>query len=312
MRIFNSIGSFVPGKPAVVTTGTFDGVHLGHRKIIDRLNQLANDIGGQSVLITFHPHPRQVLFPDDHGLSLLSPGNEKLELLEKAGIQNVIVHPFTKAFSRMSSLEYVRDCLVNKVGVKKLVIGYDHHFGRNREGTFDDLREYGTLYGFDVEEIPAQDVDHINVSSTKIRKALESGDIDTATSFLNYPYFIQGNVVEGRKLGRKLGYPTANLELDDPLKLVPANGIYAVRVEWEKKRFNGMLSIGNNPTIDDGLERSIEVHLFDMSENIYGEHLRVYFYKHLREEKKFDDLSALAGQIKQDELEARQFLQQYP
>ncbi|MDB4656185.1 riboflavin biosynthesis protein RibF, partial [Flavobacteriales bacterium] len=203
MKVFHSIDDFKKVKGAVVTTGTFDGVHVGHRKIINRLNEIARKVGGESVLLTFHPHPRMVLFPDDHGLELISTMDEKIQLLEEAGVQNLIIHPFTKEFSRTTSLDFIRDILVEKIGTSVLVIGYDHHFGRNREGSFEHLKESGPLYGFDVEEISVQDVDDVAVSSTKIRKALHDGDIDTANKYLAHPFHLSGTVIHGDKLGRK-------------------------------------------------------------------------------------------------------------
>ena len=227
MKIYSSIEAFTEVDRPIVTTGTFDGVHFGHRKIIKRLRQLAHESAGETVLLTFSPHPRMVLFPDDHGLSLLNTMEEKKVLLEEAGIQHLIIHPFTKQFSRLSSINFVRDILVNQLNTHKLVIGYNHHFGRNREGSFEHLKEFAPVYGFEVEEIPAQLLDDVGVSSTKIRKALSSGAVAQAAEFLGYHYSISAQVVHGNAFGRSLDFPTANLQPNDELKLIPQNGVYA-------------------------------------------------------------------------------------
>ncbi|MEO6883096.1 MAG: bifunctional riboflavin kinase/FAD synthetase [Bacteroidia bacterium] len=296
MKIFTSIADFPIIIVPVVTTGTFDGVHLGHLKIINRLKEIATKEKGETVLLTFFPHPRMVLFPDDNDLKLLLTQDEKIQLLEKAGIDNLIVLPFTKEFSRLSSIDFVRSILVDGIHTKKLVIGYNHHFGRNREGSFEHLKEFGPLYGFDVEEIPAKDVENSEVSSTKIRKALQKGDIRKANEYLGFPYFITGKVVQGKQLGRTLGYPTANLEISDKHKLIPADGIYAVEILHAKKMYKGMMSIGKNPTVG-GTSRTIEVNIFNFDSSIYGEELVIYFKEFLRDEKKFSDLDSLIKQI---------------
>lgn len=215
MKIYSNISEFSSVKRPIVTTGTFDGVHFGHRKIIDRLTEIAKKNDGESVILTFSPHPRMVLFPNDHGLQLLNTLEEKKVLLEKAGVQHLIVHPFDKEFSRTTSIQFVRDILVNQLSTHKLVIGYDHHFGRNREGSFEHLKEFAPLYGFEVEEIPVQLLDDVSVSSTKIRKALQNGEVDLANDYLGYPFKLKAKVVRGRQIGRTIEFPTANLELDD-------------------------------------------------------------------------------------------------
>ncbi|HVA98896.1 MAG TPA: bifunctional riboflavin kinase/FAD synthetase [Bacteroidia bacterium] len=307
MNVFTTIADFKKPLVPVVTTGTFDGVHLGHLKLINRLKEIAAKENGETVLITFFPHPRLVLFPDDNELKLLLTQDEKIKLLEKAGIHNLIVLPFTKEFSRLSSIDFVRTILVNGIGTKKLVIGYNHHFGRNREGTFEHLKEFGPMYGFDVEEIPAKDVDNIEVSSTKIRNALLKGQIQKANKYLGYAYFITGKVVKGKQLGRTLGYPTANIEIADKHKLIPADGIYAVEVLHEKKLFKGMMSIGKNPTVG-GTIRTIEVNIFNFEKSIYGEELVISFKKFLREEKKFSDLELLKKQMENDKEQSLKIL----
>lgn len=298
MKIYHSIEEFQKVKNAVVTTGTFDGVHIGHQKIIKRLRQVADEIGGETVLLTFFPHPRMVLF-SDNDLKLINTKNEKIALLEKVGIDHLIIHPFSREFSRLSSVEFVRDILVNKIGTSRLVIGYNHHFGRNREGSFEHLKEYGPVYGFHVEEIPAQDVEEVKVSSTKIRKALDEGNVKTAMEYLTHDFTLTGIVVKGNHLGHELGFPTANIKVMDSHKLIPANGVYAVRALVHDKEYKGMLNIGVRPTVD-GTEKTIEAHIIDFDEDIYGEEITVLFDDWIREEQKFDGLEALKEQLKKD------------
>ena len=268
MKVYNHIDEFRPGKNPVVTTGTFDGVHLGHQQIISRLKEVAKKCEGETVLLTFFPHPRMVLFPDYKPL-LLNTLDEKIALLEKAGIDHLIVHPFNREFSMLSSTEFISGILVDKLHTKKLVIGHDHHFGKNREGSFDHLKEFGPIYGFEVEEIPAREVENIGVSSTKIRKSLQSGDVETAEAFLGYRYMLSGTVVKGRMVGRSIDFPTANLQVHDAYKLIPADGVYAVTVGRGKEKLKGMLNIGMRPTVD-GKERTIEVNILDFNADLYG------------------------------------------
>ena len=299
MKVYHSIDEFQQVKGAVVTTGTFDGVHVGHRKIINRLNEIARTIDGESVLLTFHPHPRMVLFPDDHGLELITTMDEKIELLEDAGIDNLIIHPFTKEFSRKTSLEFIREVLVEKIGTSVLVIGYDHHFGRNREGSFEHLRESGPLYGFKVEEISVQDVDDVAVSSTKIRNALHDGDVSTASKYLSHPFQLKGTVVHGDKLGRKIGFPTANIQIDSDSKIIPANGVYACYVLLGEDKLKGMLNIGMRPTVS-GEERRIEVHVFDLNREFYGESITLKLKERIRDEEKFESVEQLKERLAVD------------
>lgn len=300
MRVFHDIHSYLVEKDTAVTTGTFDGIHIGHKKILSRLTEMCQQQSLRSVLLTFDPHPRKVLFPDDHGLQLLNTLDEKLELLEKTGIDDVIVHPFTKEFSRTTALYYVRDLLVQKLSMKKLVIGYDHQFGRNREGSIDQLREYAPLYNFDVSEIPAQDIDDVSVSSTKIRKALLAGEVDKASSFLSYDYFVTGSVVEGKKRGAGLGFPTANIQVNSDTKLIPGMGVYAVKVLVDDVFYFGMLNIGHNPTFGSNSPRTMEVNIFDFDQDIYQENIRVYFLARIRDEKKFNNPEELVAQLRID------------
>lgn len=308
MKIYSSIEAFTEVDRPIVTTGTFDGVHFGHRKIIKRLRQLAHDSAGETVLLTFFPHPRIVLFPDDHDLSLLNTMEEKKALLEEAGIQHLIIHPFTKEFSRLSSINFVRDILVNQLNTHKLVIGYNHHFGRNREGSFEHLKEFAPVYGFEVEEIPAQLLDDVGVSSTKIRKALSSGAVAQAAEFLGYHYSISAQVVHGNAIGRSLDFPTANLQPNDELKLIPQNGVYAVWVVVQDVRYKGMMNIGVKPTFENQ-KRTLEVHILGFDQLIYGSEIKVEFVQKVREEIKFENASLLHQQLLSDRDEIDQILE---
>jgi riboflavin kinase/FMN adenylyltransferase len=308
VKIHYDIESIPALNITAVTTGTFDGVHLGHKIIIERLIAAARTIGGESVLLTFYPHPRMVLFPDDDQIKMLNTPIEKENLLQASGIDHLVVIPFTKEFSRLSSLEFVRNILSNTLKAKKLVIGYDHHFGRNREGSFAHLLEFGSLYGFQVEEIPAQDIDHVAISSSKIRQALASGDLNTANSYLGYEYNITGKVIKGKQLGRTIGYPTANIEINDSYKLIPAIGVYAVKIKYALNIYNGMLSIGKNPTVTENGPLTIEVNIFDFDLEIYNKQITVYFYKKLRDEEKYDSINQLKSQLAIDKENAIKYL----
>lgn len=308
MKIYHGIEDFVRLNHAVVTSGTFDGVHLGHQKILSRLREIAQKENGETVVLTFWPHPRLVLHPEDTSLKLLNTFEEKADLLKAQGIEHLLRIPFTKEFSQLTSEEFIFKILVQTIGTKKLVIGYDHHFGKNREGSFEQLKLDGPKYGFQVEEIPRQDVDHIGVSSTRIRKALEEGDIETANHFLGHPYSITGRVVIGDRLGRELGYPTANIEIENKNKLVPDDGIYAVTVLHGQKVYKGMLYIGIRPTIN-GSKRNIEVNIFDFSSDVYGESLTVSFHHRIRGDEKFNGLEELKQQLHRDKHDALQALE---
>lgn len=299
MNVYRHIDEFSSKRNVVLTTGIFDGVHLGHKKIIDQVVQMAQKINGESVLLTFFPHPRMVLYPESNDLKLLNTIDERLDLLRQTGIDHLIIHPFSMEFSRITSLDFVRDILVNKLNTKKLVIGYDHHFGKNREGSFEHLKEYGPLYGFEVEEIPAQEIQQINISSTKIRKSLLIGEIQAANQFLGYHYFINGTVVEGSKVGRQIGFPTANIEVDEDYKLIPANGVYAVKIKIEDNNYSGMLNIGTRPTIKEG-DVTIEVNIFNFNQEIYNKPIRIEFFEKIRNEVKFSELTELQQQLNHD------------
>lgn len=301
MKIYHDLKDFTKLDYAIVTSGTFDGVHVGHQKILSRVKEIAMRYDGETVVITYWPHPRLILQPD-LDIRLLNTFEEKAELLRQQGINHLIRLNFTKEFSQLSSTDFIKTILVDTIGTRKLIIGYDHKFGKNREGSFEELKVKGPAYGFDVEEIPAQDIDHVTVSSTKIRTALESGDLETANHLLGQPYSIRGEVIRGDKLGRVLGFPTANIDIDSRHKLVPAEGIYAVTVRHEEKKYLGMLYIGNRPTIN-GRQRNIEVNIFDFDLEIYGEHLTIDFHFAIRKDMKFRDLEALKVQLRKDKEE---------
>ncbi len=307
MKIYHGIDDFTQLQFAVVTSGTFDGVHIGHQKIFSRLREISLRNAGETVVLTYWPHPRLVLHPEDDTLKLLNTFEEKADQLKDQGIQHLIRIPFTKEFSQLTSEQFIQEVLVKTIGTRKLVIGYDHHFGKNREGSFEQLKLNAPRYGFEVEEIPSQEVDHVAVSSTKIRRALETGDIETANHFLGKPYSITGRVIAGDKIGSKIDFPTANIDIDSKYKLIPVDGIYAVSVRHEHNVYGGMLYIGYRPTIQ-GTKRNIEVNIFHFNQTIYGESLTVYFHKLLRNDHKFIGLEAMKLQLQRDREEALQVL----
>lgn len=302
MRLFQSLEDLPKFKNAILTIGTFDGVHLGHQHIIRQIQSLANDCGGETVLLTFHPHPRLVVNPNDDSLKLLNTLDEKIALLEKYGIDNLVVIPFTKEFACTAPADYVKELLWNKFKPHSIVIGYDHKFGKDRKGDIQNIQALSKILNFKVIEIEKQLVSDIAVSSTKVRNALVNGEVDHAMDLLGHPYSIEGIVQEGDKIGRTLGYPTANIKVENKNKLMPANGIYCAKVwrEAEKKSYTAMLSIGVRPTINEKNIRSLEVYLLDFRGDLYGEKLRIDFYKHLRPEKKFPSLDALVEAMDKD------------
>lgn len=308
MRIFKNIEGLREIKSPVLTIGTFDGVHLGHQKIIQALNAEADRCGGESVLFTFYPHPRMVLYPDAHGLQLIDTQEEKIEKLRSCGLKNLIIVPFTFEFSRQTALEFVRDFLVNQLNIKTLVIGYDHQFGRNREGDIHFLKEASELYGFDVIEISPLEIEALNVSSTKIREALQLGKVDIAESYLGQPFKLHGIVSRGNQLGRTIGYPTANIRIEASEKLIPGNGVYATIVDLNGKLFASMTNIGVRPTVTYTGSKTVEAHIFDFSEEIYEENIGLEFVSFIRNEQKFDGLESLKKQLAQDELLVRSVL----
>ncbi len=309
MNEYTSAASYENSRSCVVTIGTFDGVHIGHKAILKRLVDAAEKEGLDSVLLTFFPHPRMVLQKNSN-IKLINTILEKKELLEEIGLNHLIIHPFTHAFSRLTAVEYVRDILVNRLKAKKIIIGYDHRFGRNRTATIEDLREFGKTYHFEVEEISAQELDEVAISSTKIRKALQAGDITTANNYLGYPFMLSGKVVKGKGIGRTLEYPTANLQVDEPYKLIPKNGVYVVEAEINGHKTYGITSIGTNPTVG-GKHKTIETYFLDTSEDLYEKPLRISFLTHIRDEETFKDINDLKEAIKKDENFAREFLKSY-
>ncbi len=307
MNVYNSIDNFPGTANAVVTIGTFDGVHIGHQQIIRHLRKLAAETKGETVLLTFFPHPRMVLQPDDNDLKLITTMEEREELLRSFGIDHLIIQPFSKEFSRISATEFVRDQLIQRIGMKTLVIGYDHHFGRNREGSYKDMEEMAPIYGFRLEEINEQMINDVAVSSTKVRKSLLDGDIETANHLLGHRFSIRGKVVEGDRIGRTLGFPTANIEIAEPYKLIPQNGIYAVQAKVQNVMKNGMLYIGNRPVVG-GIERRIELNIFDFDSEIYNENVQVFLVSRIRGDLPFEDLDSLKEKMKEDKVIATKLL----
>ncbi len=308
MKVYSNIEEFEPVENLVATVGTFDGVHLGHSYILDRLETEAEKRNGASVLLTFYPHPRMVLFPENNDLKMLNTQDEKVDLLAKSNLDHLIIHPFSREFSRLNSVEFVRDVLVNQLGVSKLIIGYDHHFGRNREGTFDDLLELASLYGFEVEQIEAQEFKDTQVSSTKIRSAIQEGDMKMVRHFLGYPFLLSGKVVRGAGIGRTLGFKTANIEIKDRFKIIPPNGVYAVHVKIKEEAYIGMLNIGIRPSINDKGGITIEVHIFGLDEELYGLEISVGLTEKIREEQKFENIDLLKQQLEFDKAKCEAIL----
>jgi len=301
MRIFRDLNQLPNFKNAVITIGSFDGVHRGHQKLIRRVNQLAREVHGEPVIITFHPHPRQIVYPQDKSLRLLTTLDEKVRLFEKFGVQNLVIVPFTVEFSQLHPVEYIDKFIVKKFNPRFIVIGYDHHFGINRGGDIDLLKSFQEKYNYEVIEIEKQLLDDISISSTKIRKALQDREILTANELLNHQYTLEGTVIKGEQLGRKLGFPTANLRVENTLKLLPPSGIYACYAYFQDVRFDAMLYIGDRPTIGSEKNHQVEVHIIDFNDTIYGKRLRIDLVAYVREDRKFDSLHNLRSQIKMDQ-----------
>jgi riboflavin kinase/FMN adenylyltransferase len=304
MKVFRIIDRLPAFTKAVITIGTFDGVHLGHQKIIQQLKEEAHSVGGESVLITFHPHPRHIIHPDLH-LPELTTLEERIQLLRKYGIDNLVVVPFTETFASLSADKFIQEFLVDKFHPYKIIIGYDHKFGNNREGDFHLLEKWASHYHYEVKEIDEQLIQESIISSTKIRTALLNADIEKANQFLGHPYSFTGKIVLNNQTGRSIGFPTANLEISEKNKLIPANGVYSVTAELEggNNLFKGMMNIGMRPTVN-GQSRAIEVHLFDFDQDIYGRHLTVWLHHYLRAEQKFSGLPALQEQLHKDKTQS--------
>ncbi|MCM4162345.1 MULTISPECIES: bifunctional riboflavin kinase/FAD synthetase [unclassified Arenibacter] len=298
MITVQSISNYDKAHPTAITIGTFDGVHIGHRKILERLINNAKVLELKATVLTFFPHPRMVL-QKDVSIKLLNTIDEKIKILEELGIDYLIIHPFTKEFSRLTATQFVRDILVNDLKTKKIIIGYDHRFGRNRNANINDLMAFGNAMDFEVEEISAQEVDDVSVSSTKIRKALEEGDVKTANMYLGYNYMLTGSIVKGKGLGRKLNFPTANLSIQEEYKLIPKNGVYVVSSVLEGHTVYGMMNIGFNPTVE-GKIKSIEINFFDIDLDLYGKKIQIDIIDRIRNEKKFNSLEGLQAQLKKD------------
>ena len=299
MKIYNHFFEFKKLDNAAVTIGTFDGVHYGHQKIIKRLCELARSSGGESVILTFFPHPRLIIDPENQDLKMINTINEKARILSDLGVDHLIITPFTRDFSNLSPDEYIKNILVDTIGVKNLIVGYDHRFGKDRKGGMTELLEFSKYFNFHIEEIQEQDINDVAVSSTKIRKALLNGEVALAASYLGYQFSLSGQVVKGDKIGRTIGYPTANLFIEETYKLIPSDGIYAVTVEMNGEVFKGMAYIGQRPTIN-GMTRNIEVNIFDFNREIYGQDIKMNFLEFLRHDVKFTGLEALKDQLHKD------------
>lgn len=306
MNIFHKIQDFKSENPTIVTLGTFDGVHLGHKKIIERLFLNSKKSGYESLVLTFFPHPRMVL-QDNSEIKLLNTINEKAELLQNIGLQNLVIHPFDQAFSQLTAEEFVKSILVDQFNIKKIIIGHDHRFGKNRSADINDLIAFGKIYNFEVEQISAQEIDEVSISSTKIRNALLGGQIKLANDYLGYNYFLSGTVTKGKQLGRTIGFPTANLKIEENYKLIPKNGVYIVKSFIDGKEVFGMMNIGTNPTVN-GETQTIETYFLDFNGDLYDKKLRIHFLKYIRSEKKFDSLDALKEQIEKDKIETIDYI----
>ncbi|MEX2350340.1 MAG: bifunctional riboflavin kinase/FAD synthetase [Flavobacteriaceae bacterium] len=309
MKVHHSISAYENERGSVVTIGTFDGVHIGHKKLLKKLTSEAEKTGLDSVILTFFPHPRMVL-QKESDIKLINTIDERTSIFSKTKLDHLIIHPFTHQFSRLTAQEFVRDILVNKLHAKKIIIGYDHRFGRNRNADINDLKEFGKTYHFDVEEISAQELNEVAVSSTKVRKALEKGDLEKANRYLGYPYMLNGTIVKGKGLGRKMNYPTANLKIEEPYKLIPKNGVYIAKSVIEDKEVFGLMSIGTNPTVG-GVNRTIETYFLDIAKDLYGKKLEIELLAKIREEEKFDSIESLQTAIQNDEIFARKYIENY-
>ena len=307
LKIFNSIKSFNATKPTIVTIGTFDGVHLGHQKIVAQITKNADDLNCESLVLTFFPHPRMVL-QESTEMKQLNTLNEKIALLDNLGIDNLVVHPFDKEFSRLTAEEFVKKVLVDVFKIKKIIIGHDHRFGRNRTATIDDLINFGGTYGFEVEQISAEEINEVSISSTKIRNALLEGNIELATNYLGYDYSLTGIIFKGKQLGRTIGYPTANITIEEDYKLIPNNGVYIAKSVLNGKTVFGMMNIGTRPTVD-GTKQTIEINFFDFKQDLYGQKITISLLHRMRSEQKFESIDALKNQLGKDKKTALAFIE---
>ena len=298
MKIFNSINDFTCSKKTTFTLGTFDGVHIGHRKILEKLIKNTENDQTESLVLTFFPHPRMFL-KGQSDIKLLNTIGEKIDLLENLGVQNLVIHPFDEAFSKLTAEEFVKTVLVDRFHIHKIIIGHDHRFGRNRTANIDDLISFGKQYNFEVEQISVQEIKDVSISSTKIRKALIDGNMALANDYLGYEYFLTGTVIKGKQLGNTIGFPTANLNIEESDKLIPKNGVYVVKSSINQKTIFGMMNIGFNPTVE-GEKLSVEVHYFDFDANLYNQEIRVSMLEYLRPEEKFDSVTLLKEQLTKD------------
>jgi len=308
LKIFNSIKSFSANQQTVVTIGTFDGVHLGHQKILGHVIRNAKELNCESLVLTFFPHPRMVL-QKDTDMKQLNTLDEKIALLKGLGVDNLVVHPFDKDFSRLTAEEFVKEVLIDVFRVKKIIIGYDHRFGRNRTADINDLIRFGEVFGFDVEQISAEEINEVSISSTKIRNALLEGDVELAAKYLGYHYSLTGIVSKGKQLGRTIGFPTANIKIMEDYKLVPENGVYVAKASVDGKTVFGMMNIGIRPTVD-GTTQTIEINLFDFKQDIYNQQITVLLLKKMRSEQKFESIEALKAQLDVDKATALKFIGQ--
>ena len=307
LKIFNSIKSFNATKPTIVTIGTFDGVHLGHQKIVAQITKNANALNCESLVLTFFPHPRMVL-QEGTEMKQLNTLNEKIALLDNLGIDNLVVHPFDKEFSRLTAEKFVKKVLVDVFKIKKIIIGHDHRFGRNRTATIDDLINFGKTYGFEVEQISAEEINEVSISSTKIRNALLEGNIELATNYLGYDYSLTGIIFKGKQLGRTIGYPTANITIEEDYKLIPNNGVYIAKSVLNGKTVFGMMNIGTRPTVD-GTKQTIEINFFDFKQDLYGQKITISLLHRMRSEQKFESIDALKNQLGKDKKTALAFIE---
>ena len=299
MKIFNDLNTYKSNNRTFVTIGTFDGVHVGHQKVLKDLVESAKKNNATSVLLTFFPHPRMVLQKESN-IKLINTIDERIQLLHKIGLNSLVIHEFSNEFSNLTAIEFVKKILVNKLKIAKLIIGYDHHFGKNREGNFKKLQELGKLFDFKLKKISQHDISDIAVSSTKIRKAIENGEIEKANTYLGYNFMLTGKVVIGKNLGEKIGFPTANIKISDPLKLIPANGVYVVETNINGINYRGAMNIGTRPTFEINGQRSLEVHVIGFHNSLYEQPLQVEFIRKLRDEQNFGSIDALKEQLAKD------------